>query len=130
MVRATRHAIQPVPPLPSRNPRPRRPGATETRSGRAVWRQGNGSLTDADMRDTREQVRAMDAGHGRGGEHRYTAGLHRRQRVLLPAARREQPLGGAVLRVVWKRWKGTALTKAPGPSSWLQTGSRTMSGAS
>ena len=95
----------------------------ETRSGRTGQRNENGYLAGVDAPRARDQRDAMDADHGHEHEHGHRAVIRRRQRLLLPAAHREQPLAGAAWRPIRSgKWKGTALTKVRWPGCRPQTG--------
>ena len=75
----------------------RAPSARQRRKPAAVgvgrWIE-NGYPPSADAPHARDQRDAMDVDHGHEHEHGHRAVIRRRQRLLLPAAHREQPLAG------------------------------------
>ena len=106
MAKATGHTLQPVTALaqpPCARPPP---AATETRSGRTGQRNENGYLAGADAPRARDRRDAMDADHNHEHERGHRAVIRRRQRLLLPAAHREQPLAGAARRPIRSGGRG------------------------
>ena len=87
---ATRVTGQLSPRALNRHARALRPAATETRSGRTGQRNENGYLAGVDAPRARDQRDAMDADHYQQHGRGHRAVIRRRQRLLLPAAHREQ----------------------------------------
>ena len=90
----------------NRHARALRPAATETRSGRTGQRNESGYLAGADAPRARDRRDAMDADHNHEHEHGHRAVIRRRQRLLLPAAHREQPLAGAARQPIRSGGRG------------------------
>ncbi len=103
---ATRVTGQLSPRALNRHARALRPAATETRSGRTGQRNENGYLAGADAPRARDRRDAMDADHNHEHERGHRAVIRRRQRLLLPAAHREQPLAGAARRPIRSGGRG------------------------
>ena len=103
---ATRVTGQLSPRALNRHARALRPAATETRSGRTGQRNESGYLFGADAPRARERRDAMDADRDHEHERGHRAVIRRRQRLLLPAAHREQPLAGAARQPIRSGGRG------------------------